>query len=158
MSYLELKKSKKLLYSAVCSILFLSLSGCTGGNSSAAPYGGQCQQIVDALADTAGAIVVPGAANFPSSPEMDATNLMQQKVLEAGFENIAAWMLQVGTVHPYLEKLDTSAMTPEESQNIEFLITALSAGEIGKAVVIGDQSWYNETYEAVMSLGGACDA
>jgi hypothetical protein len=151
---MKLKSSAAIAIATV-----LALSGCSQGASTieeaapeleVEPYGGQCLLISDPLLQTSMAIIIPGSANFS---DMD---LLQEKVWEAGYESVGTWMTAVESLHPALMLLDTSTMTSGEAANIEYLQVALSSEEITKAVVLGDEEWFTQTFETVMAVGGAC--
>jgi hypothetical protein len=150
--YLEIGEKMKKLAAATASVaIVLGLSGCSLIGQNAEPYGGQCALIGQPVFDSSLAMTGLGTANF------SVDDALQEFVWGNGYTNIGEWITYVESVGDYVRLVDTSGLSSEEAQNIEYLTAAFAPGEMMKAAVVSDTEWYTNTYDALISIGVACD-
>ena len=150
--YLEIEEKMKKLAVATASVaMVLGLSGCSLIGQSAEPYGGQCTLIGQPAFDSSLAMTGLGTANF------SVDDALQEFVWGNGYTNIGEWITYVESVGDFVRLVDTSGLSSEEAQNIEYLTAAFAPGEMMKAAIVSDTEWYSNTYDALISIGVACD-
>jgi hypothetical protein len=142
---------KKLIVAAASGALLLGVSGCSMDQLSAEPYGGQCGLIGQPVLDSTIAMMGLGSANF------SVDDGLQEFVWGNGYETIGDWFTYVEAVGDYIRLVDTSGLSSEESQNIEYLTEAFAPGQMMKAAIVADADWYTDTSAALISVGAACD-
>ncbi len=145
--------SKKILAS-IALISSLSLVACSpaGSELTAEPYGGQCQTIGPNVFSSYQAIRVTGAAYF---------SILEDKLLDqvwdAGYKNLDEWMKDTESVYTVLSSVDTSSMTAEEIERIEYLMQALFPGTMFEALRVSDTDWFKKTYSELGAVAAYCD-
>ena len=142
---------KKLTVAATSIAIVLGVSGCSMDQASAEPYGGQCSLIGQPVFESSLAMTGLGSANFSIDDEL------QEFVWGNDYTNIGEWITYVESVGDYIRLVDESSLSSEESENIQYLTAAFAPGEMMKAAIVSDSDWYNNTYDALISVGAACD-
>lgn len=143
--------SKKILAS-IALISTLALSACSPMGSGAAPYGGQCQTIGPDIFKSSLAMSVTGTAYFSILDD----KLLDQ-VWDGGWKNLDEWMKDTEFVYYSLSALDTSTLTPDENERIEYLKQALFPGTMFEALRVSDTNWFETTKSAVSEVAAYCD-
>lgn len=132
--------------------LALGLTGCSALGINAEPYGGQCNLIGSAVFDATTAMTGLGSANFNLSGDT-----LQNFVWDRGYSNIAEWNTAVEAVGPFIQILDQSKLSSEESATIDTLKASFAPSAMLRAEALGDEGWYANTYDALIAVGAACD-
>jgi hypothetical protein len=137
---------------ATSSALVLGLSGCSALGINAEPYGGQCKLIGSAVFDATTAMTGLGSANFTLTGDA-----LQKFVWGRGYNSIADWNADVEAVAPFIQIVDTSKLSGEEAATIDTLKASFAPSAMLKAEVTSDEAWYSDTYDALISVGAACE-
>ena len=137
---------------ATSSALVLGLTGCSAIGINAEPYGGQCNLIGSAVFDSTTAMSGLGSANFHLRGDD-----LQTFVWDRGYGSISDWNTAVEAVGPFIQIVDQSKLSSEESATIDTLKASFAPSAMLKAEVTGDEAWYADTYEALIAVGAACD-
>lgn len=133
-------------------VLTLGLSGCSAIGINAEPYGGQCNLIGAAVFDATTAMTGLGSANFNLRGDD-----LQTFVWDRGYRSIADWNTAVEAVGPFIQIVDQDKLSSEESATIDTLRASFAPNAMLKAEVTGDEAWYADTYDALISVGAACE-
>lgn len=137
---------------ATATALALSLSGCALLGIKAEPYGGQCNLIGEPVMAATTAMTGLGSANFSLQGDK-----LQKFVWDRGYKNIAEWNTDVSKVADFIGLVDTSKVSTEEAATLKTIKSSFANNGILMAEVAGKESWFTETYDALIAVGSACD-
>ena len=117
------------------------------------PFGGQCELFMDEVFLSTIALTGLGSANFDIDSEQ-----AREFVLGRGYTNFAGWISDVEVVGRAFSRVDMSLLSTEEAADVEAIDRAFeSSVTMTTAFASADSNWYETTYDALISIGAACD-